>query len=322
MHSLAFAVSIAISSTSYHTHIWLGYYMSIPVFKTFSMKALSGPIGHLWESDLNKPLWSLMAKAWSNIRDQIGNDNAPLHQFFSIVCPHLNIPSPEFYLELLGWDFVVDDKGALTVSRNPYLTLDAANVGVSAAAVSVEDIVSHCQSVGYAQGYNPDQNPTSSTFLGHSPSYIQKVRSMEKKKRRAKSEALRGSRFAAEMKAKDEQAQRMVELTNEACQRDTAGDLNLLHHQYHTVLTQAMLVAQNIATNHLGNMATNTTPGTATGSQGIPTNASSHTANTPQDITADDTNSTANMDPSNAFRVGANTTSTLPAIGNGGNGYV
>ncbi|CAN9280096.1 unnamed protein product [Alternaria alternata] len=58
------------------------YYISIPHFKSWPMKKLSNLIGLLWETDPNKSLWSLMTKAWSAIRDQIGKDRAPLDQFF------------------------------------------------------------------------------------------------------------------------------------------------------------------------------------------------------------------------------------------------
>ncbi|KAF2869544.1 hypothetical protein BDV95DRAFT_498468, partial [Massariosphaeria phaeospora] len=41
-------------------------------FEQFPMKMLSNPMGVLWDADPTKPLWSLMAKVWYTMRDQVG----------------------------------------------------------------------------------------------------------------------------------------------------------------------------------------------------------------------------------------------------------
>jgi hypothetical protein len=146
----------------------VGYYILNPIFKPWPMKTLSNMLGQMWEADPNKSLWSLMTKAWSNIRDQIGKGNAPLDQFFRIICPHLNIPSPETYLECQGWKLVISQEGTPTLSRDAD-TLEASLApGFAHMALSVEDIIVYCQAMGYAQGYVADMDTTSSTFLGRS----------------------------------------------------------------------------------------------------------------------------------------------------------
>ncbi|RAR00702.1 DNA binding protein with alpha box domain [Stemphylium lycopersici] len=144
------------------------YYITIPMFKQWPMKKLSNLIGLLWEADPNKSLWSLMTKAWSTIRDQIGKDRAPLDQFFNLICPHLNLSDPASYLEIHGWDLNVDKEGDPTISRNA--TSKSASIGAGRAgmALSVEDIITYVQSMGYAHSFVPSINTTSSTFLGQS----------------------------------------------------------------------------------------------------------------------------------------------------------
>nr|AAR04462.1 DNA binding protein with alpha box domain [Stemphylium sp. EGS44-070] len=144
------------------------YYITIPMFKQWPMKKLSNLIGLLWEADPNKSLWSLMTKAWSTIRDQIGKDQAPLDQFFRLICPHLNLPDPTLYLEIHGWDLTVDKEGDPTISRNT--TSESASIGAGRAdmALSVEDIITYVQSMGYAHSFVPNINTTSQTFLGQS----------------------------------------------------------------------------------------------------------------------------------------------------------
>nr|BAP25502.1 mating type protein 1 [Pseudopyrenochaeta lycopersici] len=142
------------------------YYISIPVFKPWPMKKLSNLMGAIWEADPNKSLWSLMAKAWSTIRDQIGKDKPPLDQFFRIICPYLNMPSPETYLELYGWDIIISKEGGPMISRDLTTEPAAVSGGMVDSAISVEDIISYCQSIGYAQEYVSSTTTTSPTFLG------------------------------------------------------------------------------------------------------------------------------------------------------------
>nr|AEZ02254.1 mating type protein MAT1 [Alternaria subcucurbitae] len=144
------------------------YYIMIPDLKTWPMKKLSNIIGLLWEADPNKSLWSLMAKAWSAIRDQIGKDKAPLDQFFTIICTYLNIPTPQSYLAILGWSVSVNEEGDPTISRNDCSRSASVGAGVADIALSVEDIIAYVQSMGYAYTYVANANTTSPTFLGHS----------------------------------------------------------------------------------------------------------------------------------------------------------
>ncbi|KAL6712588.1 hypothetical protein ACN47E_000465 [Coniothyrium glycines] len=153
------------------------YYITIPAFKPWPMKKLSNPMGIMWEADSNKSLWSLVTKAWSTIRDQIGKDKAPLDQFFRIICPFLNIPSPDSYLEVNGWSLSVDNDGRPTLSRCEHPSAVTTRAGFADMAVSVEDIITYCQSMGYAQGYIADTSASSATFLGHSQSQISRKNS-------------------------------------------------------------------------------------------------------------------------------------------------
>ena len=132
------------------------------------MKKLSGPLGMMWESDQNKALWSLMTKAWSIVRDQISKEKASLSVFFSIMCPYLNIISPETYFERLGWELTLDKENNPSLSRVSVPALESLDIGINVSTLSVEDIILHCQSMGYAQEYVFDMNNLSSTFLAPS----------------------------------------------------------------------------------------------------------------------------------------------------------
>jgi hypothetical protein len=201
MLSSHFAVCLTKNSFVTTLTAQLGHYIEIPDFKVWPMKLISGPISVIWEFDPNKSLWSLIAKAWSTIRDQVGKDNAPLHKFFGIVCPYLNIPSPQEYLQRLGWNLVINEKGVPTIERDPFAPLRACDVGAETAALSVEDLIGYCQSSGYAPQYVHDQDLTSSTFLGHNLSMTASAakRLAAKKKRRAQRKIGRDTGFAADL---------------------------------------------------------------------------------------------------------------------------
>ena len=190
-----------------------GYYILIPIFKPWPMKKLSNLMGIMWEADPNKSLWSLMTRAWSVIRDQIGKDKAPLDQFFRIICPYLNIPSPETYLECCGWTLNTDEEGTPTLSREFAPSPGAFSAGIADMALSVEDIINYCQSMGYAQAYVSDVETNSPTFLAHScsqfagksasvkpqtqvPSSTHEGRLAARNKRRAQRQTARDTRVA------------------------------------------------------------------------------------------------------------------------------
>ncbi|CAO2647198.1 Nn.00g081200.m01.CDS01 [Neocucurbitaria sp. VM-36] len=97
-------------------------------------------------------LRSLITKAWSTIRDQIGKDKAPLDQFFRILCPYLNLPSPEIYLEHLEMGpYYQQGRQANTFSQ-------------------FEDIIHYYQFMGFAQDFISDASTSSSTFLAQQSS--------------------------------------------------------------------------------------------------------------------------------------------------------
>jgi hypothetical protein len=131
----------------------------------------SGPISTMWKEDPNESVWILITKAWSMIRDQLSERSLPpvsLQEFVNIICPYLNIPSPALYMEGMGWEFKVSADGSQTLTRIFTTTAESFDVGVQNATLSVQDIISYCQSAGYAQDYVFDTTVASSTFLAHS----------------------------------------------------------------------------------------------------------------------------------------------------------
>jgi hypothetical protein len=134
------------------------------------MKALSGIMGKMWDADPNKPIFSLLAKTWSMIRDQIGKDAAPLRKFLRIVCPSFGLCPPSKYLATFGWSVGMNSDGSPSLLRF-YEPERESLVAGSVDGRSCEDIIKYVQLQAFALEYKSP--PTSSTTfhvqLGQKP---------------------------------------------------------------------------------------------------------------------------------------------------------
>ena len=69
----------------------------------------------MWHSEPFKAKWSLLAKAYSLIRDNQGKENAPLAKFFDINGPLLDIIKPDQYLKALNCELARDETAKIVV---------------------------------------------------------------------------------------------------------------------------------------------------------------------------------------------------------------
>lgn len=82
------------------------------MFKTFQQKDISGLlIRLLWQNDPSKANWSILAKAYSMIREHKAKDAAPLDVFLSLClsCPYIGVIPRDDYLSVMGWEIVGED---------------------------------------------------------------------------------------------------------------------------------------------------------------------------------------------------------------------
>lgn len=88
------------------------------IFENLQQKAISGHLTKLWKQDPFKAKWTIVAKAYSRIRDLVGKDSAPLDRFLALACPAIGIISVEDYLEELKWSIQVDDDGTINLHKS------------------------------------------------------------------------------------------------------------------------------------------------------------------------------------------------------------
>ncbi len=119
------------------------------MFTNLQQKDISGFLTHLWNDDPFKVKWSILAKAYSLIRDNKGKDQAPLNSFLGIHAPLLAIIPPTEYLAKLGWTITTDEDNKLTLTRNTNTDNPSFDQNLLSTNLSVEDVIQHSYTSGY-----------------------------------------------------------------------------------------------------------------------------------------------------------------------------
>ena len=107
----------------------------------------AGFLTQLWAADTQKAKFSLLAKAYSMIRDLKGKRDAPLDVFLSVTCPKIGIVSAKDYLAVFGWQVLTHDDDQVSLVRS------SATITMSdqmcTTNMSVRDLIEHCKDTMY-----------------------------------------------------------------------------------------------------------------------------------------------------------------------------
>ena len=102
----------------------------------------------MWRTDPFKAKWSIIAKAYSEIRDAQGRENAPLNLFLEIAAVGLYIIAPSEYLFQLGWETRMEnDDCHLARVRVP--DLSSFDSRILSTTLSVPELIECCRHYGY-----------------------------------------------------------------------------------------------------------------------------------------------------------------------------
>lgn len=141
-----------------------GFYS--PIFKTYQQKDISGFLTTMWQNDPFKAKWSILAKAYSIIRENNTKNAAPLDKFLSLTCPLIGIVPRDEYLGVMGWS-IVDTAGVKNMERLFTPEISSFPESFLMTNLSAEDIVAHCYQVSYIQHNTNDiaRNPGATATL-------------------------------------------------------------------------------------------------------------------------------------------------------------
>ncbi|KAL9055862.1 MAG: hypothetical protein Q9162_003288 [Coniocarpon cinnabarinum] len=142
------------------------YYLSLPFFKDMHQREVSGFMQKLWQNDLFEAKWSIIAKAWTDLRDDEGFPIMKVRDFCDFACPKMGILKPEDYLAALGWTLIESVEGKkLEKIFEPELSNFQEDIRVSNVS-SVELVQESRAAFGNTSGGSQIPPPTSTSQTG------------------------------------------------------------------------------------------------------------------------------------------------------------
>ncbi len=123
-----------------------GYYSKI--FSALQQKDISGLLTCLWQADPFKAKWTILAKAYSIIRDSYGKDVSPLKIFLTTNAPFVGVISPDNYLAALGWVISAVDDHCVLQRQHP-LNMGSFGKDIVDTEKTVHDVLQHSCEQGY-----------------------------------------------------------------------------------------------------------------------------------------------------------------------------
>ncbi|KAJ5971054.1 uncharacterized protein N7479_000972 [Penicillium vulpinum] len=125
-----------------------------PMFPGVPQKVKSVAISELWQDDTLKPHWTVLAKAYTIIRDHFNVDTPSLPEFVELCLPLIGIVSANNYLALAGWNVQPHGHDGLALQKIAVSCLANFNPPI----ISVHEVVQHCIDNNYAQVRDEEWN--------------------------------------------------------------------------------------------------------------------------------------------------------------------
>jgi hypothetical protein len=112
-------------------------------------KDASTYLTQLWKLDPFKAKWTIVARAYSKIRDEVGKPKASLDKYLNLVCPQIGIIPVEEYLQKMNWVVCIGGDGALVFYHTAEVDIQTFGSHITHSAMTDRDVVHFCSSVGY-----------------------------------------------------------------------------------------------------------------------------------------------------------------------------
>jgi len=104
----------------------------------------------LWQNDPFKAKWSIIAKAYSLIREHTAKSAAPLDSFLALICPYIGMVDREEYLAVMGWS-VEEEDGQKKMKRCFIPETRLFQEKILTTNLSAEQVVVYCYEAGYVK---------------------------------------------------------------------------------------------------------------------------------------------------------------------------
>ena len=141
------------------TETTLGYYYRM--FAGIQQSQISRLLERFWRMDPFKAKWTILAKAFSVIRDDKGKKDASLDAYLAISAPFVAIVRPADYLGMMGYQLTVVNNQATMIQQQNF-NINTINRGLLTTPHSVNDVVENCYRQGYITENRTDAGPSNS----------------------------------------------------------------------------------------------------------------------------------------------------------------
>jgi hypothetical protein len=98
----------------------------------------------MWKNDPFKAKWTIVAKAYSSIRDVVGKQRASLLAFLTLVCPKIGIINAEDYFWKMNWKLEAAVDGTKVLKQTSFPDLSFFGAGILYTNVTPKDVIHFC----------------------------------------------------------------------------------------------------------------------------------------------------------------------------------
>lgn len=103
----------------------------------------------MWQRDPFKAKWTIVARAYSSIRDKVGKNRAQLDRFLTLVCPELGIIDAADYLEMMLWVFEIGANGVMMLEQVAVPDIDSFEDHIKHTIMTEKDVIHFCAQESY-----------------------------------------------------------------------------------------------------------------------------------------------------------------------------
>jgi hypothetical protein len=129
---------------------WMGFRAFYSrLFPNMPQKDASTYLTQFWKLDPFKAKWTIVARAYSKIRDEVGKPKAPLDRYLKLVCPQIGLISVEEYLQKMNWVVYIGENGAPVFYHTSEVDVQALGFHIAHTLMSENDVVHFCSHMGY-----------------------------------------------------------------------------------------------------------------------------------------------------------------------------
>jgi hypothetical protein len=122
------------------------------LFPHLPQKDASIHLTQLWKQDPFKAKWTIVAAAYSRIRDGVGRPGAPLDAFLDLICPAMGLVRAEDYFAAFNWVWEEEEEGrpgAARLTQRAAPDLRTFDAGILQTSMTEMDVIRWCGAVGY-----------------------------------------------------------------------------------------------------------------------------------------------------------------------------